>query len=112
MSQRRSTRAGAPAAPIEEEEDDSSLEEAVNECTRYILCREASKLPIKRADIAKHLATVCQTPSGVVSRVILRTDKLLEKMTCGIFCQKLDCWMQMISPGRRISSPHSQDSYT
>lgn len=79
MSQRRSTRAAVPAALIEEEED-NSLEEAVNECARYILCREASKIPIKRANIIKHLATVCQTPSGDVSRVISRTNKLLEKV--------------------------------
>lgn len=54
------------------------LDEAVKECVRYIFCREGNKIPIKRVDIAKHLNTTCQTPSGDVSSVISKANQVLK----------------------------------
>uniref|UniRef100_A0A1E1W4G7 MAGE domain-containing protein n=1 Tax=Pectinophora gossypiella TaxID=13191 RepID=A0A1E1W4G7_PECGO len=75
MSQRRSNR---PA--VTEEEDDPSLDRAINECVRYIFCREGSKIPFKRAEIAKHLNTTCQTNAGEVNSVISRANTILKRV--------------------------------
>lgn len=78
MSQRRPNRS---IANVAEDDDDLSLDEAVKECVRYIFCREGNKIPIKRADIVKHLSTTCQTPSGDVNAVISRANQVLKKVS-------------------------------
>ncbi|XP_063537588.1 non-structural maintenance of chromosomes element 3 homolog [Cydia strobilella] len=64
----------------DEEDHVHNIQNAVKECARYILSREGSKIPIKKADIAKHLATACQTPPQHVSGVISAAEKLLKKV--------------------------------
>lgn len=61
--------------------DISECEPAIKECVRYILCREGGKIPIKRADINKHLNNVCQTPQNQVSGVISEANKVLKKVS-------------------------------
>ncbi|KAM3957934.1 non-structural maintenance of chromosomes element 3 homolog [Aphomia sociella] len=62
------------------EEVDVNVESAINECVRYIICREGSKIPIKRAEIAKHLNSTCQTPSNQVNTVIIEANKILKRV--------------------------------
>lgn len=60
----------------------AALQESVTECVHFILCQETGKTPIKRLDIAKHLSTVCRTPSNQIETVITEADKIL-KMVYG-----------------------------
>ncbi|VVC88625.1 unnamed protein product [Leptidea sinapis] len=65
-------------------QDHSRLEartqDAVKECVRYIICREGSKIPIKRIEIIKHLQNTYQTSTNHINTVILEADKLLKKI--------------------------------
>ncbi|KOB67126.1 MAGE-like protein 2, partial [Operophtera brumata] len=72
MSQRRSNRSQA-------DEDVPDLAEPIKECVRFIVCREGSKIPIRRSEIVKHLVTVCQTPSNQINNVVLGANNLLKK---------------------------------
>ncbi|XP_072944940.1 non-structural maintenance of chromosomes element 3 homolog [Epargyreus clarus] len=54
--------------------------EDVIACVRYILCREGSKLPIPRVDIANHLKSTCDTPKNDVNNVIAAADKHLRNV--------------------------------
>ncbi|KAJ2940399.1 hypothetical protein O0L34_g82 [Tuta absoluta] len=74
MSQRRANRSSAV------EEDDGSLDTAVNECVRFVLCREGSKIPFKRAEIGKHLHATCETSLGDVNRVVTKANKILKEV--------------------------------
>ncbi|XP_026754710.2 non-structural maintenance of chromosomes element 3 homolog [Galleria mellonella] len=73
MSQRRVNRSNT-------EEVEENIESAINECVRYIVIREGSKIPIKRAEIAKHLNSTCQTPSNQVNSVIIEANKVLKRV--------------------------------
>lgn len=73
MSQRRSNRS-------QDAEDVQNLEEAIKECVRYIVCREGSKIPIKRFEIVKHLGTVCQTPANQINNVVVGANNILKKV--------------------------------
>ncbi|XP_060804903.1 non-structural maintenance of chromosomes element 3 homolog isoform X2 [Amyelois transitella] len=73
MSQRRTNRSTADA-------EESVDEEAVTECVRYIICRESSKFPIKRAEILKHLTTTTQTPANQVKSVLVEANKILKQV--------------------------------
>ncbi|XP_059048738.1 non-structural maintenance of chromosomes element 3 homolog [Achroia grisella] len=61
-------------------ETEENLGGAINECVRYIVIREGSKIPIKRAEIAKHLNSTCQTPSNQVNSVVIEANKILKKV--------------------------------
>lgn len=74
MSQRRSNRSR------EEPEDLSHLEDSIKECVRFMLCREGSKVPIKRSEVNKHLSTVCQTASNQINTVIIEASKVLKRV--------------------------------
>lgn len=74
MSQRRSQRSTAPA----DEELDPALDGAVTECVRYVLCRESSKIPLKRAEIVKHLNTTFQISSNQVNKIVAEANKILK----------------------------------
>lgn len=56
------------------------VREAIEECVRYIFYREGSKIPIKRAEIIKHLASTCQTSPNQVNTFISEANKLLKKV--------------------------------
>lgn len=73
MSQRRSNR-------TQSDDNISDLENAIKECVRFIVCREGSKIPFKRAEIIKHLTTTCETPTSQVNKVIVEADKKLKKV--------------------------------
>lgn len=71
MSQRRSKSLNVSS---------SEIADSIKECVRYIISREGSKIPIKRAEIIKHLTTICQTSSGQVNAVIIETNKILKQV--------------------------------
>lgn len=73
MSQRKSNR----STP---EESNPNLEDHIKECVRFIVCREGSKIPIKRAEIVKHLANTCQTSPNQVNAVIIEANKTLKRV--------------------------------
>ncbi|KAL0822026.1 hypothetical protein ABMA28_005402 [Loxostege sticticalis] len=73
MSQRRGNRSTA-------EESEANLDDAIKECVRFIVCREGSKIPIKRAEIVKHLNTTCQTLANQVNTVIVEANKTLKRV--------------------------------
>nr|XP_021186038.2 non-structural maintenance of chromosomes element 3 homolog [Helicoverpa armigera] len=85
MSQRR-TKRSTQASQAEQdrstiaETDVSDHEDSIKECVRYIICREGSKIPIKRAEIIKHLSTTCQTPSNLVKTVLVEADRILKRV--------------------------------
>ncbi|CAK1587234.1 unnamed protein product [Parnassius mnemosyne] len=58
--------------------NNTDLKSAVKECVRYIFCREGSKIPIKRAEILKHIQSVCETPSNQVNNVIVEANNVLK----------------------------------
>ncbi|XP_041982321.1 non-structural maintenance of chromosomes element 3 homolog [Aricia agestis] len=72
MSQRRSRASN--------EVDLSPLQDAIKECVRFVVCREGSKLPIKRAEIIKHINTNNQTPANQVNVVIVEANKILKRV--------------------------------
>lgn len=74
MSQRRNNRSS-------NDTNFENMEESIQECVRYIICREGSKLPIKRAEILKHLSTVCQTTSNQINTVIIEANKILKNVS-------------------------------
>lgn len=74
MSQRRGNRSTA-------EESEANLDDAIKECVRFIVCREGSKIPIKRAEIVKHLNTTCQTLANQVNTVIVEANKTLKRVS-------------------------------
>ncbi|KAH9640303.1 hypothetical protein HF086_001655, partial [Spodoptera exigua] len=73
MSQRRTRQSNA-------EVDVSELEDGIKECVRYIICREGSKIPIKKGDVSKHLSATCQTPSNHVNTVLIEANKILKRV--------------------------------
>lgn len=77
MSQRRANRT---VNTSNSEEIEATLEDAINECVRFITCREGSKIPIKRAEIIKHLNTTCQTPANQVNTVVIEANKVLKRV--------------------------------
>lgn len=76
MSQPRSRASRA----AEEADADPDLGEAINECARFLICREGSKIPIKRAEIQKFLAPNFQIPSNRINVVISEANKLIRKV--------------------------------
>uniref|UniRef100_A0A2A4K7V2 MAGE domain-containing protein n=1 Tax=Heliothis virescens TaxID=7102 RepID=A0A2A4K7V2_HELVI len=82
MSQRRTKRStqAEQDRSTSAEPDISDLEESIKECVRYIICREGSKIPIKRAEIIKHLNTTCQTPSNMVKTILVEADKIIKRV--------------------------------
>ncbi|RVE48028.1 hypothetical protein evm_007340 [Chilo suppressalis] len=76
MSQRRANRTNT----TNEEEISMHLEDAIKECVRFIICREGSKKPIKRAEISSHLNTTCQTPNNQINTVMIEANKLLKRI--------------------------------
>ncbi|KAJ8712548.1 hypothetical protein PYW07_005390 [Mythimna separata] len=74
MSQRRGNRS------TNAEPDISELEDSIKECVHYIICREGSKIPIKRSEIIKHLNTTCETPTSQVNKVIIEANKILKRV--------------------------------
>lgn len=78
MSQRRSNRSQA--------EDVPNLEEPIKECVRFIVCREGSKIPIKRSEIVRHLGAVCQTPSNQINNVVVGANNILRKVSSHSKC--------------------------
>lgn len=75
MSQRRNRQSNA-------EVDVSALEDAIKECVRYIICREGSKIPIKRSEVSKHLNATCQTSPNQVNSVLIEANKILKRVSC------------------------------
>lgn len=75
MSQKRVKRPSNTAI------DYSEIEDSVKECVRFIVCREGSKIPIKRSEIIKHLSTVCETPSNHTNAVIIEANKVLKRVS-------------------------------
>ncbi|KAG6447480.1 non-structural maintenance of chromosomes element 3 homolog [Manduca sexta] len=73
MSKRKSNKSIADV-------DVPDLKEAVIECVRFIVCREGSKIPIKRAEVVKHLETTCSTPSNLVNKVVLEANNTLKRV--------------------------------
>lgn len=73
MSQRRNRQSNA-------EVDVSALEDAIKECVRYIICREGSKIPIKRSEVSKHLSATCQTSPNQVNSVLIEANKILKRV--------------------------------
>ncbi|XP_053611161.1 non-structural maintenance of chromosomes element 3 homolog isoform X2 [Plodia interpunctella] len=73
MSQRRANR-----STVDSEE--TVDEDAVNECVRFIVCREGSKIPIKRAEIMKHLSATTQIPGNQVKSILVEANKILKKV--------------------------------
>ncbi|XP_045774999.1 non-structural maintenance of chromosomes element 3 homolog isoform X2 [Maniola jurtina] len=57
--------------------ENSCPAEAVNECVKFLVCREGSKKPIRQADIEKHLTDVLQTPVNK-KLVIENANKVLK----------------------------------
>ena len=82
MSQRRGNRS------TNVEPDVSELEEAIKECVHYILCREGSKIPIKRGEIIKHLNATCETATSQVNRVLSEADKVLKRVSVFVLFEK------------------------
>ncbi|KAJ0174442.1 hypothetical protein K1T71_009550 [Dendrolimus kikuchii] len=52
--------------------------DVVNECVRYIISREGCKIPIKRAEIIKHLTTSNQIATSQINKVIIEANKILK----------------------------------
>ncbi|GBP56325.1 Non-structural maintenance of chromosomes element 3 homolog [Eumeta japonica] len=75
MSRRRTNKSALASQDVNPEIDD-----AVQECVRYILCREGSKLPIKRVDLLKHLSGICQTSSGEINVIVAESNKVLKRV--------------------------------
>ncbi|XP_075980384.1 non-structural maintenance of chromosomes element 3 homolog [Anticarsia gemmatalis] len=75
MSQRRANRSRGG-----DTDDVAGLEDSIKECVRFILCKEGSKIPIKRGEILKHLSTVCQTATNLVNIVIIEANKVLKNV--------------------------------
>ncbi|CAG4982220.1 unnamed protein product [Colias eurytheme] len=62
------------------DESFDNLGDAINECVRYILCREGSKIPIKRVDIIKFLNSTSQVSTSQVNAIIREAEKILKKI--------------------------------
>ncbi|XP_038222285.1 non-structural maintenance of chromosomes element 3 homolog [Zerene cesonia] len=62
------------------EESLDNLGDAINECVRYILCREGSKIPIKRVDIIKFLNSTCQVSTNQVNSIIRESETILKQI--------------------------------
>lgn len=75
MSQRRGNRS------TNVEPDISNLEESIKECVHFILCREGSKIPIKRSEIIKHLHATCETATNQVNTVLAEANKILKRVS-------------------------------
>lgn len=73
MSQRRSNRARS-------DDDEPSLDEAIDKCVRFIVNRESSKIPLKRADILKMLGTASEIPSNKINSVIVGANRKLKQV--------------------------------
>lgn len=71
MSQRRQNRSQA---------EEGIGDDVVNECVRFIICREGSKIPIKRPEIIKHLTTTCQISSNQINKIIIEANKVLKRV--------------------------------
>ncbi|XP_026495717.2 non-structural maintenance of chromosomes element 3 homolog [Vanessa tameamea] len=53
---------------------------AVNECVRYILCQEGSKIPIKHCDIRKHLEDNFGAPRNLIKNIITNANNILKNV--------------------------------
>lgn len=53
----------------------------VNECVRFIVCREGCKIPIKRAEIIKHITTSNQISVSQINKVIIEANKVLKNVS-------------------------------
>ncbi|XP_046969309.1 non-structural maintenance of chromosomes element 3 homolog [Vanessa cardui] len=53
---------------------------AVNECVRYILSREGSKIPIKQCDIRKHLEDNFNAPRNLMKNIISSANNVLKNV--------------------------------
>ncbi|XP_039756273.1 MAGE-like protein 2 [Pararge aegeria] len=53
--------------------------EAVNQCVKFLVCREGSKIPIKNADIENFITSVIQTPVDK-KLVIEKANKVLKSV--------------------------------
>ncbi|OWR53949.1 Melanoma antigen protein 2 [Danaus plexippus plexippus] len=58
----------------------SCSKEAVNGCVRYILCREGSKIPIKRSDIINHISETGKVTKQNAINVFNAAQKELKKV--------------------------------
>ncbi|CAH4029892.1 unnamed protein product [Pieris brassicae] len=62
------------------EEPSNTHTNAVTECVRYILCREGSKVPIKRSEIKDYLSTSSQISQNDMNTIILEAERVLKKI--------------------------------
>ncbi|CAG9564478.1 unnamed protein product [Danaus chrysippus] len=58
----------------------SCSKEAVYGCVRYILCREGSKIPIKRSDIINHISETCKVTKQNASHVFIAAQNELKRV--------------------------------
>ncbi|KAL4714858.1 hypothetical protein ACJJTC_012530 [Scirpophaga incertulas] len=79
MSQRRNNRTN-PVLNNSNPERQIDLDGAIKECVRFIVCREGSKIPIKRAEIVKHLSSTYQLPKNQVNSVIVEANRKLKEI--------------------------------
>lgn len=70
----------AIAADVENSVLTPEISQAAKECVRYIVCREGSKIPIKRSDIIKNIASAADVPSNQINTVVTQANKLLKKV--------------------------------
>ncbi|XP_022116037.1 non-structural maintenance of chromosomes element 3 homolog [Pieris rapae] len=61
-------------------EESPNTTNAVPECVRYILCREGSKVPIKRSEIKDYLSTSSQISQNDMNSIILEAERILKKI--------------------------------
>ncbi|CAK1555544.1 unnamed protein product [Leptosia nina] len=65
---------------IDNSEPSGNIEGTIHECVHFILCREGSKIPIKRSEIKDHLNTTCQMPPSEINGIIVQAEKLLKRI--------------------------------
>ncbi|XP_047521477.1 non-structural maintenance of chromosomes element 3 homolog [Pieris napi] len=74
----RGTRKEGSTSRVEESLNTNT--NAVTECVRYILCREGSKVPIKRSEIKDYLSTSSQISQNDMNSIILESERVLKKI--------------------------------
>jgi uncharacterized Rmd1/YagE family protein len=96
MSQRRNRTINSSNDEVDTEaHTDPGLKNAVQECVRYLFCRERSKIPIKRTEILKHLLNTCQTPANQVNNVIVEANRVL-KVSVFVFIKVINSFFLFI----------------
>lgn len=70
--------------------ESGSSAEAVNQCVKFLLCREGSKKPIRQPDIENHLKSVIQSP--VDKRLVIEHAAKILKNVSGYFIPSLGRW--------------------